>query len=206
MIGVAIGTTFESRHWHGDEWHAEPYEAIEHEPVESLEPVTLPMQDDSVASVFQRDVVAAYPTLETSEKVQEYLRTASPEAIYARVRDMYVARHYKKYPDCQDHEAVLADAARQGAWFVKDVEHRKKEQELTIERKRQHQEFMQIMQGGDIEAYTAYLRNLSDEEKLAVITQLEALEARSVDLSNRDKALTHQQPVKPARQHTHGGE
>ena len=30
----------------------------------------------------------------------------------------YVLKHYQKYPDCQEHEAVLVDAKRYAEWRV----------------------------------------------------------------------------------------
>ena len=187
------GETTESGHWHGDAWHAEP-----HEPVNEL----LQDVEGSVAAEFQKDVISTYPSLETSAAVQEFLTTAAPEEIYARVRDMDVARHYEKYPNCQEHEAVLEDAARFSKWYLADLEHRKKEETLRAESKRSTEELLHSLKDG-FEEFTAYVNSLSEKEKLALLAEEEAKQEKDLDLAKRIQALRQERPVQPKPRHTH---
>ncbi|MYB92997.1 hypothetical protein F4054_23075 [Candidatus Poribacteria bacterium] len=149
LIGVAIGSTFWGRHIasqepvkvftavtpepasesmklphssetaesgddYVDEWDAEAAESgddyVDEWDVEHSEFLEVP------------DAPAEQPRgvdLEVYETSLSHL-TAEQRARYDRVLNNYIARHYNKYPDSQNHEAVWEDADRLARWYVEE--------------------------------------------------------------------------------------
>lgn len=62
-------------------------------------------------------------------KLERHLKALPDATIYKA----YVLRHYHKYPDCQEHEAVLAEAKRHAEWCIADQKHVEKDRILTAE-------------------------------------------------------------------------
>ena len=108
------GETAESGHDHVDEWNAEAAESghdhVDEWDVEHSELLEVP------------DAPAEQPRsvdIETYEASLSHL-TAEQRERYNRVLHNYIARHYKKYPDSQNHEAVWEDADRLARWYVEE--------------------------------------------------------------------------------------
>ncbi len=99
--------------------------------------------------------------------------TAEQRARYDRVRDNYVARHYNKYPDSQNHEAVWEDADRLAKWYVE--EHKPywekfwaASHELKEARAEYYEFFDDYYLNKSAEERRQYLNNMSDAEKESV--------------------------------------
>ena len=185
-----------------DAWHAETDET----PADVLEPVN---ELGSDAWVSMPTVLAYIPTgyvpFKTDEEVQDFLATASADEISQRVQDTYVIRHYKRYPDCQEHDAVLADAQRKAQWYLGDLEHRKKDDALYAEWERARAEFdefeAQYYDAENLRIRWEFFDRMSDSEKEAFKAQLQALTQRTNDLHERRMSLNY--PVSPEPLHTH---
>ena len=185
-----------------DAWHAETDET----PADVLEPVN---ELGSEAWVSMPAVLAYIPTgyvpFKTDEEVQDFLATASADEISQRVQDTYVIRHYKRYPDCQEHDAVLADAQRKAQWYLGDLEHRKKDDALYAEWKLARAEFdefeAQYFDEENLRIRWEFFDRMSDSEKEAFKAQLQALTQRTNDLHERRMSLNY--PVSPEPLHTH---
>lgn len=203
------GETAESGHWHGDVWHAEVHETVVAEsfaPVEMLKPLNPPPQADDVAAEFLKKVDAIYPDFHTHEEVQEFLTSSSADQIYARVRDMYIARHYEKHPYCTEHEAILADAEHHAVWYQADREHREKHKQLSDEWEAIESETDEIsdrianMTEGQL---NQFFDTMSDSEREAFVSKIMDSEKRAAVAYERLKASRSQRPVSPEPMHTH---
>ena len=167
---------------------------------EVLAPVNETRRAEGVAVAFLKDVARLYPRFETSEEVQRFLTTASSEAIYARVRDMYVARHYKRYPDCENHEAILADAEGHAKWYMTDLEYRRIDEATYAEWKTVVQDrilptnYRELVQLRD---------TLTDEEKAALVQRVNDWVTRLDTASKRRDDISRQRPMPPEPTHTH---
>ena len=154
------------------------------------------------AAVFLKDVSTKYPLLETSEAVNEFLMTATSDEIYARARDMYIARHYKKHPDCAEHEAILADSRRFATYFLADREYMGKSQELSNQWEAVRLEldtfYNRIINMSEAEGLQ-FIENMSDSEKQV----FKDLDGRRQAAYERLKAFRSQKPVSPEPSHTH---
>ena len=187
-----------------DAWHAETHEA----PVDALAPVN---ELGSDAWVSMPTVLAYIPTgyipFKTDEEVQNFLATASADEISQRVQDTYVIRHYKRYPDCQEHDAILADAKRQAQWYLGDLERREKNEILYAERERARAEFdefeAQYFDEENLQIRWEFFNRMSDSEKEAFKAQLQALTERISDIGERRRSLNREAPVSPKPRHTH---
>ena len=171
------GETAESGHGRVNEWDAEAAESghgrvneWDAEPSELLE---VP------------DVTAEQPRgvdIEAYEASLSHL-TAEQRELYNRVLHNYIARHYKKYPDSQNHEAVWEDADRLARWYVE--EHKPywekfwaasdEVKKVTAEYNEFFDEYYLNMSA---EERRQYRNNMSDAEK-------ESLKAYLIDLRKR---------------------
>ena len=147
---------------------------------------------------------ARYPALGKAEALREFLKTASDDEVYAWERDTDILRHYEKYPNCTEHEAVVADAIAYADYHFANKEYMKKEKELTAESLQLGDEVKDLFRG-DAKALQLYIRTLSESEKIALISEFEALEKRSEEIIKRREELKSQRPVKPKRMHIHEG-
>ena len=192
------GETAESGHWHGDVWHAVSDTIEESVLVEPLAP-QVPVGQ---VAAFLQDVSTTYPPLETTEAVEEFLNTASSDEIYVRTRDMYIARHYKKHPNCTEYEAVLADSLRFASYFLADREYMRKSQELSDQWEAVSSEldnfYNSIINMSESEGLQ-FIENMSDSEKQA----FKDLDERRQAAYERLKAFRSQKPASPEPAHTH---
>ena len=194
------GTEAEGGHFHADgTWQPEAHET-DVASAEMLETLSPPQQDNSVATEFLKNAAATYPPFETHKALQAFLTTASEEEIYARVRDMYVARHYKKYPDCTEHAEVMTDAERDAENYLKELEHRKKE-------KAAHDEWEAVSQEKvlpiDYHSLVQLRDTLTDAEKAVLIQKAQGWEKRLKAVSQRYDDVRKQRPTSPKPRHTH---
>ncbi len=212
LIGVAIGSTFWGRHIASqepvkvvtvvtpepasetvklphpsetadgsydpvDEWDAETVESG-HDPVDEWD-----VEHSELLEVT--DAPAEQPRgvdIEADEASLSHL-TAEQRERYNRVLHNYIARHYKKYPDSQNHEAVWEDADRLARWYVE--EHKPywekfwaasdKVKKVTAEYNEFFDEYYLNMSA---EERRQYHNNMSDAEK-------ESLKAYLIDLRKR---------------------
>ncbi len=188
-------------HFHADgTWHAGPHET----PVAISAPQSETQQvvGAGVAAEFLKDMDAKYPSIETSAEAKEFLETASPEEIHARIRDMYVARHYKKYPDCTEHAAVLVDAKHYAEWSVVHQAYMDKHSELTAEFDGLADELESLFEKYNYRpAYEA--THIPESERLNDMERIKVLNAQMDDQIQRRDALNREEPLKPKPQHIH---
>ena len=183
-------------------WHAETHET----PADVLAPLNELGSDawDSMPPVLAY-IPTGYTPFKTDAEVQDFLTTASADEISQRVQDTYVIRHYKRYPDCQEHDAVLADAERQAEHFLAYLEHKKKDNALHAERERARAEFdefeAQYFDKENLRIRWEFFDRMSDSEKEAFQTQLQALTQRISDIGERRRSLDR--PIYPKPMHTH---
>jgi hypothetical protein len=169
-------------HFHDDgTWHAGPHEST-----------------DAIGQTqAQETAPPKYKPLKTHEDLREYLRTATPEEIYARNRDMYIARHYKKYPDYTEHEAVVADAERQANWFIVDMEYEKIEAVARAEYKSVSEAILELPSD-----YNEII-SMTDVEKKALAAKALDLHKRHEIASKRYDEVIQQRPLPLKPKHTH---
>ena len=169
-------------HFHADgTWHAGPHEST-----------------DVIGQIqAQETAPPKYKPLKTHEDLREYLRTATPEEIYARNRDMYIARHYKKYPDCTEHEAVVADAERQANWFIADMEYEEIEAVARAEYKSVSEAILELPSD-----YNEII-SMTDVEKKALAAKSLDLHKRHETASKRYDEVIQQRPLPLKPKHTH---
>lgn len=187
------GETAESGHWHGDEWHA-----VDH--TESSK-----ASRDSLQKAMHYVLFPKTTTSPTDKKFRE---------VYGNIADLpeetdfdievkgYVSKHFEKYPDCDDYDAVLSDAKLSARWYLADMEQRKKEEALYEEGKQIDTEIQFIFRGGDA-AFQARVNSMSEEDKLSLRRELNALLERNLQLDERRKALIQKRPVYPKMIHKH---
>ena len=185
------GETAESGHWHGDEWHAEP-----HDPA----PTALPVEPQGFGlPESQRNVSDETDGL--SDTHIQLLKALPDATVSQRVLKGYVLRHYQKYPDCQEHEAVLADAKAYAEWNEADEKH--------VEKRRIHDaELDSIMSLYDSfrEKYADTLfagkklsptdAKVAESEKQAILEHLDAHDEQA-------RILQREKPISPKPMHTH---
>ncbi len=160
-----------------------------------------PLEDTSVDArgVMPADVSVSLSTLKA---VEGYLRTTPKEDVYARVRDNYVAKHYKEYPDCKEHQAVLADAHRTATWFMADIEYMKKYWKLTTEFDGVENELISLLEKYNYRpAYEA--THIPESERLKDIERGKFLMAEFEKTDERKDALEREEPIEPKPMHTH---
>ena len=204
IIGILWGRHTDSQepsrggHFHADgTWHAQPHET----PTEVLESVRDVGGNVSRIPDDIPDAIKNMP-LETSDEVQQFLNTAPREVIRERVRYIYIRRHYQKYPNCQEHRDLFADALNYASWFLIDREHRKKHRELSNEWKAVGSELDKLYEritNMPEDQALQFLENMSDSEEQA----FNALEERRQAAYERVKASRSYKPVRPEPTHTH---
>ena len=152
------------------------------------------------------ELVEKYPQV-----VQDTFLVSSEEietSIYKRVVSSYISRHYKKYPDCQDIEAVLTDAQREAEWYVADVEHRKKVDAAYDEWAAASAAPKKLL----VENGFSFSYDKAFMEQIArmPIRQREAIALKILDLDDKRQAaskryeeLSEQRPVYPKPKHIH---
>ena len=114
----------------------------------------------------------------------------------------YVLEHYRKYPDCQEHEAVLADAKRHAAWCIADQAYWDKYWKLDAE-------FKALM--GDLESLNEKYNyrpvneatHIPEAERFKDIERAQAVMAEIVAHDERSAALELEKPIYPELMHTH---
>jgi len=177
------GETYETGHWHGDEWHAEPHD-------------TLPLIAEEIPVGFE-----AVVDPDLADFTDEELAT------YERVRFNEVSRHQQKYPDCQDHEAVWEDAARNAKWYIGYKKWQAKEAaayEAWKEVMFENDELYENLRFNMSEAERhEYLRNMPDAERAALGARLETWKQRKDAASQRHDEVNQEEPIEPKRLHTH---
>lgn len=173
------GESYETGHWHGDYWHS-----VAHEPVQSP---TVIEDDHSVKDVF----------LEYQEIIKD--EELSP---YDRALRAYVKRHNKKYPHCDDYDAVLADAARFAEYAVADAEYMEKYWDLHAEWKQVHFEEYEELRQRAVEIQNIPY-DLSKAERLQIVAELQAWQEKSDAITKRQETLRKDKPVSPPPIHTH---
>jgi len=175
-------------------------------PVEMLKPLDPPPQAEGVAAEFLKKVDAIYPDFHTHKEVQEFLTSSSADEIYARVRDMYIARHYEKHPYCTEYDAILADAERHAAWYLADRAYRKKHEQLSDEWKAVRSETDEIsdrIANMTEDQINQFFDSMSDSEREAFVSKIMDSENRAKAAYERMKASRSQRPVNPEPMHTH---
>ena len=118
------GETHETGHWHGDHWHAEPHEVAEM-PLSSRE---WQQGDVWYPENYTHADIAADRAGKGASTEEEYHRRAMKNRVNIYLRD-----HREKYPDCTEHETVLADAIPHAEWVLADQAYVDKDSELTAE-------------------------------------------------------------------------
>ena len=190
-------------HFHADgTWHAGAHVSSGDE----LEP-----SNELGRNAQRRLMDAADFSLKTSEEVQEFLRTAPREAIYERARDNYIAKHLRKYPDCQEPEALLADAEDLAAYYLEYLEHRKKDQELYNEWKQAVWELDDLEHELDLDLsdpqyrlkFARRIKGMNVEEREVIALRIEAGLKKMEDSYERHVEFNQGQPVTPKPSHTH---
>lgn len=199
-----VEPTVEGGHFHADgTFHAAPHETA---PVEVSAPDPEVPEGSDVAQAFLKDVDATHTPFETYDEMQTFLDTASSEDIYERIRDMYVARHYRKYPDCTGHDALLADAEREAAYYLKDLEHRKIEAAVYAEWKQALHESNEVappMGSPEALALLQRIKSMTKEERLALAAKVRAASEKFQTVAKNLEEIRRQRPVSPERMHTH---
>lgn len=71
----------------------------------------------------QRIILPMYPQVLTTEVIKEYLKATPWEEALIRLRYMYIARHYNKYPNCPEHDTLLVDAINYAEWYKTYMEY-----------------------------------------------------------------------------------
>ena len=195
------GETAESGHWHGAEWHAEPH-------TESSE-----VSRDSLREMMHYVLFPKTTTPSTDEMFKEVygnIADLPEETDYDLAVKGYVSNHFEKYQDWQDYDAFLSDAKRSAKWYLADLEHRKKSEELDAESAQIDNELHLIFSGsasafesGDVSHFYNQLNRMSDTEKRALIAKLAALQKQNLDLAERRNIWRQEAPVYPKTRHTH---
>lgn len=191
--------------------HQEPKKVYTTFPEEPLAPSKLnewrwylyrPLEDISVDGRGLTST-AIYVPLSTTKAVEKYLRTTTQEDIYVRVRDNYVARHYKKYPNCRrQHASVLTDAKRTATWFIADMEYMNKYWKLTAEFDGVEDELISLFEKYDYRpAYEA--THIAESERLKDVKRVKTLMAAFEENGERKDALNREKPIMPKPTHTH---
>ena len=183
------GDPAESGRWHGDVWHAEPHEA-------PFKPVPVEVQ------VANNPGNASDQTEGLSETHIRLLKALPDATVPQRVLKKYALRHYQKYPDCQEHEAMLADAKRYTEWVMADRKH--------VEKHRIHAaELTDIMDAHEklLKKYNyrpVYeATHIPESERLNDIERGKALMVEIEANRERSDALAREKPIYPKLQHTH---
>ena len=178
-----LGETYETGHWHGDEWHAEPHDT--------------PLIEEDVS---MKDAFREY---------REIVKDEEPSA-YDLVLRNYVKKHYEQYPDCQDHEAVLEDAAREAEWYVEHLEHRKKDKALQEEWRQlqsERDEFTAELEAAEAKYKGIDPNTISIEERQRIVDDfLDKIRVQQEKMDahlERQDALSQQAPVSLTPMHTH---
>lgn len=114
----------------------------------------------------------------------------------------YVLRHYRKYPDCKEHEAVFADAKRHAAWYIADQKHVKKYRKLMTEFNDLTDESIHLFEKYNYRpAYEA--THIPEAERLKDMERIKALMAEIEAHDERSDALNREKPIYPKLTHTH---
>ena len=163
----------EGGHWHGDEWHADP-----HEPSDVIPE---PMRDT--------------PEFLSAERLLDL----PAETLSDVLVKSYVDEHFEAYPDCQEHESVLADARREADFYFADTQWFEERQAASAEFKRL---------GEELDRYTEKSRNfdyerMSAQEKQEKAAYLEDWQKRYDTAFEKTREISRQNPVHPKRMHTH---
>lgn len=145
-----------------------------------------------------------------SDEVKDFLRTASPEAAEARVREIAIEKHYRAYPDCQEHALVLKDAERQAAWYVAHKAWKKKVDELRAKWEILYQEknkftgrnYQDLMDMSEDEI-DVYVKNLTPKEAASMSVEFKDWSKRRASAFNRYDEFYEQEPTKPKWLHRH---
>lgn len=182
--------TAESGHWHGNEWHAQPHTPVVEEDI-SPEPAA-----DAALAAYEASLAHF---------------TAEERATYDRVLQGNVKRHYGQYPDCQDHEAVWEDAARNAKWYIEKYKKWSEElDELHEEWERishEKNEFSdrnyQNMLDMPVEERKAFVDNLTPEEAASLLVAFKDWSKRRIATFQRYDELYQEEPTEPKRRHTH---
>lgn len=186
------GETYETEHWHGDEWHTEPHEA-EETALRSGE-----IQRDGVwyPDDYTQADLAADLAGESATTDEEYHRRAMKNRV-----NIYLREHRKKYPDCTEQEAVLADAIRQAEWHLADEKH--------VEKRRIHKAELDVIMSLYDDFREKYDDTLYAGKKLSPASAQVAESERQAILERLDahdeqaKILKHEKPIYPKPIHTH---
>lgn len=174
-------------HDHVDEWDVEHYELLEvlDAPAEHSRGVDIEAYESSLAHL-----------------------TAEQRARYNRVLRNYIARHYNKYPDCQDHEAVTDDAHHLARWYVE--EHKpywEKYWAANDEVKKVSAEFSEFFDiyylDMSAEERRQFTNNMSDAEKASLKASLKDLRKR-IDIAwEKYGEVREGRTPMPTPRHTH---
>ena len=152
------------------------------------------------------ELVEKYPQV-----VQDTFLVSSEEietSIYKRVVSSYISRHYKKYPDCQDIEAVLADAQREAEWYVADVEHRKEAdvayEEWTAASAAPKKLLIENgLSSSDGKAFMEQVARMPIRQREAIAMKILDLDDKRQVASERYEELSQQRPLYPKPKHIH---
>ncbi len=178
-------------HVHADgTWHAGAHDSP---PVETFAPL---VEDD----VSMTDAFEEYQELSKGEEA----------SLYNLALSNYVKKHYEKYPDCQDHEAVLADAARDAASYMEYKKWQAADASLNAEwyqLNAESDELQRQLDAADKKYAGMDTSLLSKEERIRIIREhidkYRILRQKKDAYWQRQEALNQERPESPTPLHTH---
>ena len=186
--------TSQGGHFHADgTWHTEA-----HETSETAQP-SGETQSDGVwyPDNYTQADIAADLAGEGAATDEEYKRRFTKHWV-----NNYLRRHREEYPDCTEHEAVLADAIRQAEWRFADQAYMDKDSELTDEFTTLMDELQSLFEKYNYRpAYEA--THIPESERLKDTKRIKDINAQLDEHSRRRAALNRENPIYPKPLHTH---
>ena len=124
----------------------------------------------------------------------------NPLGDYRHITGRYSKRHFRKYPDCQEYEAIFKDARREALLYLADQKWVEELQAAYTEIKNLHRE------DDDQVAYLSSIVNpsesLTDEERAAFIAKIENWQKRYNAANMKYEEIEKQRPIFQAK-HKH---
>lgn len=191
---VPEGDTAQGGHFHADgTWHAEARETSE---------TTQPSGETQSDGVWYPDNytqadIAADLAGEGAATDEEYQRRAMKNLV-----NNYLREHREKYPDCTEHEAILADAIAKAEWVLVDERHVDRYNQLNTEH-----DFLLSHLKPLLEKYNhrpAYeATHIPEPERLNDVERIKTLMADMKTNREQMNNLMREKPISPKPMHTH---
>lgn len=173
-------------HWPGDGWH-QTLHGTENPNTLNDGKVTTFYYNEEIPEISEDEFIDMGHPLDTID-VSDISGDADYIHSYKNLVIGFVQLHADHFPDCQEHEAVMADAKAHALWTLQKRDYDKKSKRLDLESNALDNDFAELT-GGDINKFLVRVRNASDAVQKDLKSQMQTLVDRSAEVEQKRKEL-----------------